>query len=333
MDFTLIAFSAGAFTLACLVNLLNLERFRPVLRLAMLSGWVGYLSVALILVADLGRWDRFWHFMIYPNVHSPMFEISWCLFLYSGVLTLELLPTFFERFDRPKVVRFLHRISVPLVIVGVTLSLLHQSTLGTLYVAMPNRIHPLWYTPLMPALFLISAVGLGLSAVILATLVSSWLFDWKVPTNIVSSLAKGAMWVWLVYLAFKLEHLLGAGLLVKLFSFGEASFWFMVEMVLMVILPIILFALPSTRRSRWGLGIAAASATLGTTLNRFNVTFTAQSVGGIWTIPELANSARYFPSWIESLIQVGILAGAFILWYLAVRHLPILTTRQNTAGS
>ena len=99
-DFTVIAFSGGAFTLATIVNLLNLKKYRPVLRLAILTGWVGYLSVALILIADLGRWDRFWHFLVYPNIHSPMYEISWGLFLYSGVLTLEMLPNFFERLNK-----------------------------------------------------------------------------------------------------------------------------------------------------------------------------------------------------------------------------------------
>lgn len=328
LDFTLIAFSGGAFTLASLVYLFNLERFRPVLRLAMLNAWVGYFSVALILISDLGRWDRFWYFLIHPNVHSPMWEISWCLFLYTGVLTLELLPTFFERFKQPAVMSVLHKITIPLVMLGVILSTLHQSTLGTLYVAMPNRIHPLWYTPMLPMLFLISAIGLGLSAVIGSALVASWLFDWKVPNKILTSLAKGALWVWVVYLAFKLEHLLVAGLLDDIFSSGEAGFWFSVELVLMTILPILLFAIPRTRRNRATLFIAAASATLGTTLNRFNVTFTAQSVGGIWTMPRLAESARYFPSGVEILIQLGVLATAFIVWYWAVRQLPILRPKE-----
>lgn len=332
LDFTLIAFSGGAFTLASLVYVFNLERFRPVLRLAMLNAWVGYFSVALILISDLGHWDRFWHFLVNPNVHSPMWEISWCLFLYTGVLTLELLPTFFERLKQPKITSTLHKITIPLVMIGVILSTLHQSTLGTLYVAMPNRIHPLWYTPMLPMLFLISAVGLGLSAVIGSSLVASWIFDWKLPKSVVINLAKGAMWVWIVYLAFKLEHLLTAGLFDDIFTSGATGFWFSVELVLMAILPILLFAYAHARNSTAALFIGAISATLGTTLNRFNVTFTAQSVGGIWTMPRLAASARYFPSGIEILIQLGVLAVAFIMWYLAIQYLPILASKKAPAG-
>jgi Ni/Fe-hydrogenase subunit HybB-like protein len=332
-DFTLIAFSGGAFSLVLIVHMFNLKRFLPVLRLAVLTGWLGYISVAVILIADLGRWDRFWHFLVYPNIHSPMFEISWCLFLYSGVLTLEIAPIFFEKFRKPNIANTFHKLVIPLAFIGVILSLLHQSTLGTLYVAMPDRIHPLWYTPLMPVLFLISAIGLGLSGVILAALIAGWVFHRPVKMKVLEGLAYGVLWIWVVYLAFKLEHLIFSGLIDNLFSFGRVSFWFLVEFALMVIVPIGLLSVARFRSNRFWLFVATLSAVIGTTLNRFNVTFTAQSVGGIWTMEVLADKATYWPSWIEMLIQAGVLAAAVLAWYLAIRYLPILPEKAQSRSS
>ena len=327
-DFAMIAFSGGAFTLATIVHVFNLKKYRPILQLAVLTGWAGYMSVALILITDLGHWDRFWHFLVYPNLHSPMYEISWGLFLYSGVLTLELLPSLFKKLRRPKIVHLIHSVIVPLAIGGVIISTMHQSSLGTLYVAMPDRLNQLWYTPLMPLLFLISSVGVGLSAVILVSLAASRVFNWEIKINILEGLAKGSVGVWAVYLAFVLEHLLVGGLFSQAFSFNRASLLFLLEIFLMVILPLILYSIPSVRVNRKGLLVAGLSATLGTILNRFNVTFTAQSVGGIWTMPHLAETARYFPSWMEILIQVGVVSAAMLVWYFALRYLPILPRKR-----
>ena len=184
---------------------------------------------------------------------------------------------------------------------------------------------------MLPLLFLISSIGLGLSAVILVSLIAEWVFDWKVSTRVLEGLAKGSVGVWALFLALKLVHLIFSGLIGRLFSFGIVGFWFMVEVTLMLIIPIVLFSIPSLRSQRWVLFVGSASATIGTTLNRFNLTFTAQSVGGIWTMQRLADSATYFPSWMEIVIQAGAIALAALGWYLAIRYLPILPRKRRQA--
>jgi Ni/Fe-hydrogenase subunit HybB-like protein len=322
-DFTLIAFSGGAFTLAAVVYIFNLKKYRPVIRPAIITGLLGYVSVMIILLTDLGRWDRFWAFIVYPNVHSPLFEISWCILLYTIVLSLEFLPFLFERLNKPKIVKTIHAISIPLVIAGITLSTLHQSTLGTLYLAMPVRLDPLWHTGLLPLLFFISSVGMGLSTVIMVSLIAGRAFNREVEMNVLEGLAKGSVWVWVVYLAFKLQQLLFGGLLDEALAFDIRSIWYLLEMVVGVILPIILYAMPKVRKSKSGLFWTSILVTVGILLNRFNATLTGQETGAQWAIQTVTETATYTPYWMEYSIQIGVLAAAAIAWYLIARHLPI----------
>ena len=324
-DFTLIAFSGGAFTLAAVVYILNLEKYRPVVRPAVLTGFLGYLSVLVILLIDLGRWDRFWAFLVYPNIHSPLFEISWCILLYTAVLGLEFLPFVFERFNKPHIVRTIHRFTIPIVIAGITLSTLHQSTLGTLYAAMPEKLHPLWYTPLLPVLFFISSVGMGLSTVIFVSLIAGRAFSRKVEMGVLAGLAKGSVWVWVVYLLFKLEHLIFSRQLGNAFAFDTQSVWYLIEIVVGVILPIVLYAMPAVRRSKSGLFWASLLVFAGILINRMNATWVGQSLtASTWSLQsKTVEAATYTPSWIEIAVQVGVLAAVAVIWYLAALFLPI----------
>lgn len=145
-----VAFSGGAFTLAAIVYIFQMHEFHPAVRPTVLTGLVGYGSVLVILVMDLGRWDRFYHFMIFPNINSALFEVSWCILLYTLVLISEFSPVVCQKFGWERLGRFMKKIALPLVIVGVTLSTLHQSSLGSLFVVMSERLHPLWYTPFIP---------------------------------------------------------------------------------------------------------------------------------------------------------------------------------------
>lgn len=324
-DFTLIAFSGGAFTLAAIVHILNLDEFRPVIRPAILTGLLGYVSVLIILLVDLGRWDRFWAFIVFPNIHSPLFEISWCVLLYTGVLGLEFVPIVFERLNKPHIVRRIHRFTIPIVIAGVTLSTLHQSTLGTLYAAMPEKLDPLWHTPLLPLLFLISSIGMGLSTVILVSLIAGRAFGRKVEMGVLEGLAKGSVWVWIVYLFLKVEHLIFSRQLGNAFAFDTQSTWYLIEMVVGVIVPIVLFSMPNVRRSRAGLFWGSIAVTLGILLNRFNATWVGQSLTtSNWMIKApTVQPGTYVPSWMELAIQIGVLSAAAVVWYFAARYLPI----------
>jgi Ni/Fe-hydrogenase subunit HybB-like protein len=316
-DFALIAFSGGAFTLCGLIVIFNQVRCKAVERLVVLTGWLGYVSVLVILLVDLGRPDRFYHFLIYFNHHSPLFEVCWCILLYTVVLTLEFAPSVFEGLRRPKVGRAIHNFTIPIAIIGVTLSLMHQSTLGTLYLAMPHKLHTLWHSAMLPLFFLVSSIGMGMSTVILSVLVGHKAMGKTVTEEgmgVLRTMAKASVFVWGVYLLLKVEDLAFAGQFGAAFSFDAQSIWFLAELLIGVILPVILFTRSQVRNSQRGLLGTALLVTLGTLLNRFNTVLVGQKV---------VEGASYTPHWMEITVQVGVLAAAILVWYLAASLLPI----------
>ena len=142
-----VGLAAGGFTLVAMVHIFNIEQYKPMLRPAILTAFLGYSLVVVGLLFDLGRPDRLWHPLVMWNPHSVMFEVAWCVTLYTTVLFLEFLPVVFEKFGLHKPLEWIHKISVPLMILGVLLSTLHQSSLGTLFLIVPEKLYPLWYTP------------------------------------------------------------------------------------------------------------------------------------------------------------------------------------------
>ena len=142
-----VGLAAGGFTLVAMVHIFNIEKYKPVLRPAILTAFLGYILVVVGLLYDLGRPDRLWHPLVMWNPHSVMFEVAWCVTLYTTVLFLEFLPDGVREIRLHKPLEWIHKISVPLMILGVLLSTLHQSSLGTLFLIVPEKLYPLWYTP------------------------------------------------------------------------------------------------------------------------------------------------------------------------------------------
>lgn len=313
-DFALIAFAAVGFTMTTLIYVLRQEQYREVLRPALLAALCGYVAVLALLVLDLGRWDRFYHFILYWNVHSPLFEISWCVLLYTTLLVVETSPQVAERLGKPGLVRFVHRIAVPLVIVGLTLSTLHQSTLGTLYLNMPHRLDALWYSPILSLLFFVSSIMAGLSLAMIGYLVAARITGTVVKPAIPRGLATGVAWVTLVYVVLKLGDIWLAGETAALFAFDRLSWLMWLELGLFAIVPMILFFIPALRNRRAVQWVGASLILAGVLLNRFNATLFAQ------TPP--AGSA-YAPHLLEWLSTVGVIAAAVLVWYLGVRYLAI----------
>jgi Ni/Fe-hydrogenase subunit HybB-like protein len=318
-DFGLIAFGGAAFTLALVVHVLNLKKYEVVLRPALLTGFLGYISVLVILLLDLGRPDRFWGFIVFPNIHSPLFEVSWCILLYTIVLTLEIAPVVLERMNKSALAHTLHKAVIPVTIAGVTLSTLHQSTLGTMYLALPGRTHALWWSWLLPLLYYLSAIGMGLSATILVMLIGSKAVGREPETGVLAGLGKGSVWVWIVYLVLRFGDLLFTGDLGAVFAFDSKSILFWVEILLMAVTPIVLYSMEGVRKTKSGLFWTALITTVGLFFNRFNAMFSGSPV------PVGASHVEfgYFPTWIEFAVQFGVLAGAALVWYLAARFLPV----------
>src|SRR5512133_369744 len=165
--------AAGGFTLMAAVHIFNIKRLRPIVRPTVLTAFLGYILVSIALMFDLGRPYRIWHPLIMRNPHSVMFEVAYCVMLYTTVLSLEFAPIVLERFGWHKPLKIVRAILIPLVIGGVILSTLHQSSLGTLYLIMPEKLHPLWYTPLLPVFFFISAIAVRLAMTIFESSLSA----------------------------------------------------------------------------------------------------------------------------------------------------------------
>jgi Ni/Fe-hydrogenase subunit HybB-like protein len=309
-----VGLAAGAFTLMAVVHLFHLRRFEPIVRPTVLTGFLGYLFVSFALLYDLGQPWRIWHALVFWNPHSVMFEVAWCVMLYTTVLGLEFLPVVFERLrlERPR--RILRAVSTPLVIVGVILSTLHQSSLGTLYLIVPEKLHPLWYSPLLPVLFYLSAIGAGLGMVILESHLSGRAFGRRLEMELLEPLGRAMMVLLALYGLLRVDLLARTGALRLAFEPTYEGRMFLVEFGLGVALPLALLAWPRIRTSASGLVVGAFCAVLGFIVHRLNVSVTAL---------ERASGTRYIPSWMELVVSLGLVAIGFFAFALAVRYLPI----------
>lgn len=312
-DFGMIAFSGAAFTMAAVVHIFRLHQFQPALRPAVLAGFLGYTAVLLLLVLDLGRPDRFYNFLLYWNVHSPLFEISLCVLLYTAVLVLEVAPDVLDKFGWMKLRRFVLWLMAPITVIGVTLSTLHQSTLGTLYLNLPHRISPLWWTPVLPILFFTSAVMAGLSMGIIAYRTAVRIHKAPEETKVIQGLMVGIGWVSLVYLVIRLGALVSNGELFRLDWTAQRTWLVVVEIGLGAIAPMTLCLAPAWRRRAVLQWVAPLLILAGVLMNRFNATLFSQ------TAP--VSGPVYIPSMMEWMSTIGILSAAVLAWYICVRWL------------
>ena len=314
-----VALAAGGFVLAATVYIFHLERYRPFVRPAVLTAFLGYAAVATGLFYDLGLPWHIWHPIVYPQTHSVLFEVALCVMLYLTVLLLEFAPVVLEHpaFNRPLFVsihRMLRKATIVLVIAGIMLSTLHQSSLGSLFLIAPYRLHPLWYSPMIWVLFFVSAVGLGLMMVTLESFFSAWLFGHRPRMDLLPRLGKAASVVLLLYAALRLGDLGVRGQLGRAFDGSSMSSLFLFELSLGAVVPGILLLLPSVRNSSRGLGIAALMAVFGIIGYRFDVCIVAF---------ERPEGVSYFPSWTEVAVSVGIVAAALLVFIFFVEHLKV----------
>jgi Ni/Fe-hydrogenase subunit HybB-like protein len=281
-----------------------------------LAGFLGYLFVVLVLLMDLGRWHRFYNVLIpwYWNPHSFMFEVSMCVTVYTGILIMEVAPSILERLNWDKPLRFLRVGTVVIAGAGIVLSSLHQSSVGSLFLLMRHKLHPLWWTPQLPLFFFTSAAFSGLSMAIFVAVVSFTAFGKRLKLNLLSDLAKIVFIMLGFYLALKVTDLAINGELGLVFSEGWLSFMFLTEIVVGVIAPMVIFASRQMRQSRSGLFQGSGLVLLGLGLNRVNVALLGlQAPAG----------AAYFPHWIELVISLAAIVAGVLIFGLAARFLPI----------
>jgi Ni/Fe-hydrogenase subunit HybB-like protein len=307
-----VALAAGGFTISAAIYVFNLKKFEPLLRPAKLSAFVGYLIFIVGLFFDLGQPWRIWHPMIMWNPHSVLFEVSWCVMLYTTVLAIDVFIWALERWQQYEWVNFFRSIYVFLIVIGIILSTLHQSSLGALFLLLPEKMSTLWATPAIGILFFTSAVIAGMAMVILESILSAKAYGRKVEMDIITSLAKGLGLALLVYFAMKVTDLYARG--VSVWSLDWAHVLFYLEIFGCVALPALLLYLPEVRSSTTGLLWSSGLAAFGVMLNRFNVSLT--SYGGY-------RNFWYFPSVIEIIMTVGLVALAILIFDFGMRYLPV----------
>ena len=308
-----VGLAAGGFTLVAMVHIFNIQQYKPVMRPAILTAFLGYSLVVVGLLYDLGRPDRLWHPLVMWNPHSVMFEVAWCVTLYSTVLFLEFLPVVFERFGFHKPLEWIHRISVPLMILGVLLSTLHQSSLGTLFLIVPEKLYALWYTPILPLLFYISAIGVGLAMTIFESWHSSRAFGRALELPLLASMARVlavvmTVYLWIRFLDMSHRHVFG------LLALNRTETWLFALEIALIAVPTILLYRKAVRMQPGKLYACAVMVVFGFMANRLNVGITGLERG---------SGTHYIPRWTEIAITLSIVACGFAIFRAIGQYFPI----------
>lgn len=309
-----VGLAAGGFVVASAVYVFHLDDYKAIVRPSVLTAFLGYVLVVFALLFDLGRPWNIWHPMVMWNPHSVMFEVAWCVMLYTAVLALEFSPMLFERLKLQKAARAVHNIIIPMVILGVMLSTLHQSSLGSLYLIIPEKMYPLWYSGNLPFLFFTSAVAVGPAMVTIESFFSSRAFHREIEVPILSKLGKVTAVALAIYLVLKIEDILNYNLGSYLVTFNLEGTLYWTEIIVGVLVPIALLVNPRVRESKRGLFYSAVLVVTGFVLNRMNVSITSL---------EQHYGVGYFPSWMEIAVTFMIVAVGFGAFAWAAKNLAV----------
>jgi len=314
-----VGISAGGFAIAAAVYLLGFERYRPVIRAAVLLSFLGYLSVIVGMMYELGLPWRIWHPIVMWNRRSVLFEVSWCVMLYSTVLALEFSPSLVERIPwvglRQFYLKWHQQILIGLVMVGAILSSLHQSFLGGLYLLAKGKLDPLWYSQYLPTLFYLSAVPAGLAATIMAVFLCNRSLHTRVDPGILTEMSQVIAPLLYVYAVLRGIDLFTHGGASYLWMWREETLLFWLEIGLFVLAPIFLLSRQSVRRNPHSLYWTCALVVMGFMANRLNVSITAfQRSSGFY----------YVPKWTEFALTIATVTAAAVAFHYAVVYLEIL---------
>lgn len=317
-----VALAAGGFTTAALAHVFGRHNYEAVTRPALLTAALGYTFVAFGVMFDIGRYWAIWKPMFYHNYNSALFEVAMCVMTYLTVLWIEMVPILAEKFGgKIKLLGWLDRqlgaFMWVFIILGVVLSCMHQSSLGTLLVIAPTKMHPLWYTQFLPLLFLLSAFAVGYPMVILETNLATSSLRLDGEMSVLAPLSRFTIFTLGAYMLVKFIDLARRGALGMAFDGSGAANSFLIEVGLGVVLPWLLLLFPAVRKSRRGLFFAALLIVSGVLLNRFNVFVVAYS-------PQTGGEP-YFPAVGEILVTMGAVATIMFLYRVFATFTPILS--------
>lgn len=324
------AFACGGFSVAMLVYIFNKGEYHPLVRPALLASLFGYTLAGAGVIVDLGRWwnvwNMFWPWSVNPN--SVMFEVAICISAYIVVMWIEFAPTFLEKFGLTEAKRKLSKVMFAFIALGTLLPMMHQSSLGTLLVVMGEQVHPLWQTPIQPALYLLTAVTIGYAIVLFESCLASSAYRRSIEMHLLTPLAKVMLGVLTVYLLVRLGDLLVRGALGHAFSLSLESLMFWLEMACFVA-PYFIIGRAAQRRNPARLFVAGILLMLAGSLLRLNGfligynTVIGAETSGV--------SFRYFPSLTELLVTVGMFATEVLGYVIITRRFPVLPREEVKA--
>ena len=325
------ALGCGGFAVALVVYILNKGRYHPLVRPAILTSLLGYGLAVLAVAIDLGRPWELWKIPLFfwRWTGSPQLEVALCVTAYVGVLAIELSPAFLEKWTESpdsglrrfaeKGLAVLNKSMLFIIAVGILLPTMHQSSLGTMMLLPGPKLHPLWFTPWLPFLFLVNCVIMGYGVVVLESHASASAFGRRRETAMLASLSKVATWVALFFVAFRVVDIVIRGRL------GALASWYglavVLELGLLVAGALILMS-DARRRNPGQQVMAGLLLVVGGAVYRFNVYLVGFRPGSNWS---------YFPAVPELLITFGIVALEIALYVAAVRTYPILAGTRAPA--
>jgi Ni/Fe-hydrogenase subunit HybB-like protein len=312
-----VAMAAGGFLIAAAVYILNWKKYKCIVRASILNAFFGYLLAAMSICLDIGRSFVIWHPMVMWQVNSIMFIVAIHVVLYTSTLATESSPMVFEKLGWNNTLNKVNRLMVGIVLFGVLLSLLHQSSLGAVYLIAPGKLSPIWYSKYIPYMFLVSAIMMGLSMVSFETILTGKVWNHDPPMDVLSGLSRGVLITGSFYLVMKIAHIVtGPGLGAVLNGSFLGNLW-LLEMAIGVVLPLAFLCQPSVRRDKQRIFSANIMVIVGVLLNRLNV--------GIFGVHEFAtrSGGDYFPSFMEWMLTIGMIAFAILGFKICAKYLDL----------
>jgi len=350
------AIACGGYAVAILVYIRNRMQYHPLIRSAILTSMFGYGLAGFSVMVDLGRPWNAYNFFIPSKwqANSAMFEVALCVMAYSTVLIIEFIPAILTAIEKSKWERMnlvrnwlhpriapdqktmndklemvrlgaawlkprLNKVLIFFIVLGITLPTMHQSSLGSLLLIASTKLHPLWHTGFLPLLFLLNCIFIGYAIAILESIISCYSFGRRYEIEELSGLAGLVPFVTVIWLCVVIGDLAYRGQVSAALNGDFYSSYFMAEFLLVAAGSLLLFFKKLRRSPRW-LFISASLIVLGGCLYRFNVYLIGFNPGKGW---------RYFPSFAEVMITVGIVALEILGYKVFVALFPVL---PNTSG-
>lgn len=318
-----VALAAGGFVIGTAVHLFGMKEYRPLVRPAILTGFLGYLFAVIGLLFDLGRYYRLPYPMVVSlGVGSILFLVAWHVALYLTTQFVEWCPAIFEWLNMKKFRKFFVSLTIGATVFGVILSTLHQSALGSLFLLMPSKLHPLWYSSYIPVFFFVSAIIAGISMVIVESMLSHRVFKEQVPKmamdhaqfdRITIGLGKAASALLITYFCLKLIGVTHGNNWDLINT--KYGYWWLVEVVGFVLIPAFLYAIGVRNENAKLIRVTSVITVIGIALNRVNQSMICFN----WNIEE-----QYIPHWMEFTITITIITIGLLTFRWIINRMPIL---------